>query len=210
MFKMLFFLATLIPIAMAEPTTAQEAAVRSQVIGQRAITIPGTGYDLILGSTEFRQSNASSGQALLAAIETWLSIQFDLPIIDTHPRIALVPVAKIVALRFGSFLSEKPTASGYDRGTGESDIVAVYHNPTQTIYLPETWTGGTPAELSVLIHEMVHHFQKVLDLKYECPQERERLAYAAQDRWLGLFGQNLADDFGLDPFSLLVKTKCFY
>jgi hypothetical protein len=44
----------------------------------------------------------------------------------------------------------------------------------------------------------------------ECPQEREKLAYLAQERWLGLFGHNLESDFDLNPFSLLVKTKCFY
>jgi hypothetical protein len=57
---------------------------------------------------------------------------------------------------------------------------------------------------------MVHHFQHVLGLKFECPQEREVLAYLAQDRWLGLFGHSLEGDFDLDPFSLLVKTKCFH
>jgi hypothetical protein len=53
-------------------------------------------------------------------------------------------------------------------------------------------------------------FKTCLVLKYECPQEREKLAYIAQDRWLGLFGHSLTDDFALDPFSLFVKTKCFY
>jgi predicted metalloprotease len=90
------------------------------------------------------------------------------------------------------------------------DTVAIYHDATRTIYLPEGWTGGTPAEVSVLVHEVVHHFQNVLGLKYECPQEREKLAYIAQDRWLGLFGHSLESDFHIDPFSLLVKTKCFY
>jgi hypothetical protein len=42
-----------------------------------------------------------------------------------------------------------------------------------------------------------------------CGQAREELAYRAQDRWLGLFGHDLATDFD-DPFSLVVETKCFY
>ncbi|HVI62197.1 MAG TPA: DUF6647 family protein [Bradyrhizobium sp.] len=62
----------------------------------------------------------------------------------------------------------------------------------------------------MLVHEVVHHFQNVLGLKYECPQEREKLAYIAQDRWLGLFGHSLTGDFALDPFSLFIKTTCFY
>jgi hypothetical protein len=75
---------------------------------------------------------------------------------------------------------------------------------------PEIPKPVPPAQLSVLVHEVVHHFQNVLKLKYECPQEREKLAYIAQDRWLGLFGHSLSDEFALDPFSLFVKTTCFY
>jgi hypothetical protein len=78
------------------------------------------------------------------------------------------------------------------------------------IYLPEGWTGNTPAELSILVHEMVHHLQNVENLKFECPQEREQLAYKAQERWLGLFGRDLLRDFELDPFTLLVATRCGY
>ena len=88
--------------------------------------------------------------------------------------------------------------------------MAVYSDATQTIYLPEGWTGRSPAELSVLVHELVHHVQNVAGLKYACPQEREKLAYEAQERWLGLFGHSLERDFELDGFSLLVKTRCFY
>lgn len=64
--------------------------------------------------------------------------------------------------------------------------------------------------VSILVHEMVHHFQNVLALKHECPQERERLAYWAQERWLELFGHSLESDLALDGFSLLAKTRCFY
>jgi hypothetical protein len=81
---------------------------------------------------------------------------------------------------------------------------------TQTIYLPEGWSGTTNVEISILVHEMVHHFQNLLGLKYECAQEREKLAYMAQDRWLVRSGRSLASDFDLDPFSLLVTTTCKY
>ena len=73
----------------------------------------------------------------------------------------------------------------------------------------EWFIEGTPAELSVLVHEVVHHIQNLLSLKFECPQQRERLAYLAQERWLGLFNRSLASDFELHPLSLLVKTRCF-
>lgn len=152
-------------------------------------------------------------QHLLAAIEAWLALHFDLPSVDHHPRIELVPPAKIAALRYHGLLSNPTTGSapnGHSSAAFRSDIVAVYSDATQTIYLPEGWTGGTPAELSVLVHELVHHVQNVGGLKYACPQEREKLAYMAQERWLGLFGHNLEADFELDAFSLLVKTRCLY
>src|SRR5262245_39954755 len=152
-------------------------------------------------------------QPLLAAIEARLALHFDLPSVDRYPRIELVPPVKIAALRYQGLLSNPriENAPSGDAGTASrSDIVAIYADATQTIYLPERWTGTTAAELSVLVHEMVHHVQNVGGLKYQCPQEREKLAYRAQDRWLGLFGHNLEADFELDAFSLLVKTRCLY
>jgi hypothetical protein len=91
-----------------------------------------------------------------------------------------------------------------------NDTLAVYIDGAEIIYLIEGWTGRTPADLSVLVHEMVHHFQYKLGLKHECPQDREKLAYAAQDRWLHLFGHSLESDFELDGFSVLVKTHCLH
>ena len=154
----------------------------------------------------------SSGQALLTAMETWVSSQFDLPAIHEHPRIEFAPPAKIASLRFTDLLSD-PGAQVEPNNRASSaqhDTIAIYYDATRTIYLPEGWTGGTPAELSVLVHEVVHHFQNVLRLKHECPQEREKLAYIAQDRWLAQFGHSLEGDFHIDAFSLFVKTQCFW
>jgi hypothetical protein len=92
----------------------------------------------------------------------------------------------------------------------EGEVVSLYSNETKTIYLLDGWKGKTPGELSMLVHEMVHHLQSVGQIKFACPQEREKLAYKAQDDWLGLFGRDLMQDFQIDPFSLLVKTNCFY
>jgi hypothetical protein len=80
----------------------------------------------------------------------------------------------------------------------------------KTIYLPEGWTGNTPAESSILVHETVHHLQNLGKFKFACAQQREELAFEAQERWLRLFGSNLSREFGLDPMSILIKSKCFY
>jgi hypothetical protein len=194
-------------VATVSTASGQASAISSDQT-EGGIKIPGTDYAIVLETGERRLT-----ATLLTVIETWLSTQFDLPAIQSHPRIEIVPSEKIVALRYRGFLpnggmeealNSRPTISS------ESDTVAVYSDSAQTIYLAQGWTGSTAAELSILVHEMVHHLQRVAGLKYECSQERERLAYLAQDRWLNLFGHSLAQDFDLDGFSLLVKTKCLY
>jgi hypothetical protein len=177
-----------------------------------------TSIELVAGGTALSgrteaQAAASSGQSSLPVIETWLSLEFDLPHAERHPRIEFARPDQIAALRYRGFLANSKNERPASTPSGEpaqSDIVAVYSDSDETIYLPEGWTGGTPAEQSVLVHEMVHHLQNLGGLKYECPQEREKLAYKAQDRWLGLFGHSLERDFELDGFSLLVKTRCFF
>jgi hypothetical protein len=137
-------------------------------------------------------------EALLTAIVLWLSINFPLPANLNHPGIKFVSAAEMIAQRTGVSASEI-----------SSDIVALYSNESKTIYLMDGWTGKTPAELSILVHEMVHHLQNVGQLKFACSEEREELAYKAQDDWLHLFGRDLERDFQMDPFSILVKSKYF-
>ncbi len=200
-------------LAVAMTTVASEgSAGDTDRTEQRRIRIPGANFEIRLDAAE-RIANPALHEPLLAAIETWLSIEFDLPIPGNRPRIELVPPAEITALRYrGRFPnagtdrpSTDPSAAPSDR-----DTVAVYSDATRTIYLAADWTGGTPAELSVLVHEMVHHLQNLAHLKYECPQAREMLAYTAQERWLALFGRDLEQDFELDGLSRLMKTRCFH
>jgi hypothetical protein len=89
-----------------------------------------------------------------------------------------------------------------------SSVVSIYKDRDHVIVLPIGWQGVTPAELSILVHEMVHHLQNVGKLKFTCPQEREALAYKAQDQWLQLFGKDLEGEFELDAFTILVKSRC--
>jgi len=204
---------TLLAIGVGGPAEAQPSVNGTHSTDQHDVTLSGSDYEeTAVDMAKLSKLAGSSGQALLTAVETWVSSQFDLPAIHEHPRIEFAPPAKIASLRFTDLLSDpgaqvKPNNPA---SSAQHDTIAIYDDATRTIYLPQGWTGGTPAELSVLVHEVIHHFQNVLGLKHECPQEREKLAYIAQDRWLGLFGHSLAGDFALDPFSLFVKTTCFY
>ena len=60
----------------------------------------------------------------------------------------------------------------------------------------------------MLVHEMVHHIQNRAKLKYACPEQREKLAYEAQERWLARFGPSLESEFELDPFTRLLHVNC--
>jgi len=204
----LWWSALLIVAAAVLPSA--EPAGGAERIDQYSVKVPGTGYEVRLDGTE---RNPTLDEPLLTAIANWLSIEFDLPILGRHPRIELVPPAEIAALRYRGHFPNAGTErklNGASAASPERDVVAVYSDSARTIYLRDEWTGRTPAELSVLVHEMVHHLQNLAGLKYECPQAREKLAYLAQERWLGLFGHDLAQDFELDGFSLLAKTRCFY
>lgn len=128
---------------------------------------------------------------LLTAIVTWLSLNLGMPAIHEHPQVRFVAPQTMEALR----------------GSPQS-VEAIYDDASRTVYLHDKWEGKTPADLSVLVHEMVHHLQNVGGLKYECPQAREQQAYAAQQRWLGLFGSDLEKAFELDAMTLLVRTRC--
>jgi hypothetical protein len=154
-------------------------------------------------------------QTLLTAIVTWLSMNAGLPAIHDHPRVEFAPPAKIAAIRSGGAASGGAASAEARQAVGQGTppaqaqtVEAIYDDKSRTIYLPEGWTGTTPAEVSVLVHEMVHHLQNVGGLKYECPQAREKPAYAAQDQWLARSGRNLTDEFELDPMTMLVLTRC--
>ena len=139
--------------------------------------------------------------SLFAAIVLWLSANLNLPAIQDYPRIERVPSMASVALRLGE--RALPTVSG-------REFEALYDDRSRTIYVPQSWTGTTPKEVSVLVHEMVHHVQNVAGLEYDCAEAREKPAYVAQEKWLALTGRNLAEEFDLDLMTVLVRTRCMH
>jgi Domain of unknown function (DUF6647) len=135
----------------------------------------------------------------LKGIASWLSAEFGLTITEL-PNVEFVAKERMRAIRYRGVPSDH-----MDEGR---DILAVYDDDARTIYLPRDWSGRTVVETSILVHEMVHHAQNLAGMKSECPQVREQMAYEAQQRWLARFGRNLAEDFGIDGFTLLVLTNC--
>jgi hypothetical protein len=126
-------------------------------------------------------------QPLLAAIITWLSVNFSLPANYDLPAIEFATPTEITKLRYGAFNTGTPRSD--PAASASSSVVSVYKDKDRVIVLPVGWQGITPAELSILVHEVVQ--QNVNQLTFACPQEREALAYNAQDQWLQLFGKDL-------------------
>ncbi|MCL4798623.1 MAG: hypothetical protein KJ025_03495 [Burkholderiales bacterium] len=150
-------------------------------------------------------------ETLLTAIVTWLAVNFNLPAVYEHPRIELASAETMHAVRYRrpGATHAQPAARTVRPGQ-LPEVEALYDDATRTLYLPEEWTGRTPRELSVLVHEMVHHLQNAAGLRYECAQAREKPAYVAQSRWLELFGRTLGEEFGIDPMTVLVRTACMH
>jgi len=143
--------------------------------------------------------------ALLTAIVVWLSANLSIPANFDLPHVAFAPQSKMVEMRF----RETHSAAQSANVPGQlPDVVAIYDADKKTIVLPEGWTGTTAAELSLLVHEMVHHLQNVNGQKFECPAAREKPAYLAQDQWLRQFGHTLENDFNVDMFTVVVKSAC--
>jgi len=154
-------------------------------------------------------------EGLLTAIVVWLSVNFDLPANFDHPRIELMPASQMADLRYKILLpTRQRTPPNNKNGAAQMreprPIVAVYDNRNKIVYLSDKWTGRTPADLSVIVHEMVHHLQRAAGLAYDCPSGREKLAYQAQDRWLAQFGRSLESEFQIDRLTLLVTTSCAF
>lgn len=136
-------------------------------------------------------------KAVLTLIVSWLAATSELPASYDHPTVTLAPADQIAALRY-------PDVNPAFR----PNVLAVYDDAHRTIYLHDKWTGSSLTDLSVLVHEMVHHLQNRGALKYACQGAREAPAYEAQDRFLGLFGRDVAGAFKLDAMSMKLMTSC--
>jgi Domain of unknown function (DUF6647) len=224
MFKQLSLCAALVTLTTIGSSLAQvrekpdDRSMPPAIEGprERSAEGPALNYAVVLGGPELQPVAAGPAQALLTAIVPWLAANFALPPSYQHPSIKLVPATEILFRRYRAFTPEKQRdvlnaiyGGGAAPGNGRK-AVAIYDDVTRTIFLPEGWNGRTQAELSVLVHEMVHHLQKEARLIYPCPGASEKLAYEAQEKWLGLFGLDLASEFEIDPFTLLATTACSF
>jgi hypothetical protein len=162
-------------------------------------------------SVQHRPDATRSAEDLLHEIVSWLSSEFDLPAVEDQPNIKFASKTRLVTMQTEDRAHWQGLTQdeGIDR-LAQRRVVALYDNKSRTIFLPDDWIGKSPADQSVLVHEIVHHLQNLANLKFECPRAREKVAYLAQDKWLGRFGTSLEKEFDVDMFTMLVSSACMY
>lgn len=147
----------------------------------------------------------------LNEIAHWLSANFALPYASDPPRMERVAPAQLHRLRYKALLPPRPHDFGEEPSAllqERRELVAIYDDASRTIYLPDSWTGATVAEQSIVVHEMVHHLQNLAGQKFACGGAREKEAYLAQDQWLKRHGLELEEEFDVDMFTIVALSAC--
>jgi hypothetical protein len=147
-------------------------------------------------------------QSLFDGIVSWIVANFDLPGTPTRPVIEFATKAKLRQIRIADRANWQGFVHEQAPTENERNVVAVYDRSSSTIYLPETWTGETIGDQSILVHEMVHHLQNLAGIKFECPAAKEKMAYLAQDKWLAQFAKSLEKEFDVDMFTVVISSAC--
>lgn len=182
-------------------------AVSSPAAGPQQIRLAGIDHTFVFDTARPAGRGNRPAPELLRAIGTWLAANFELKSSDSLPGVRLESPAKITNFRFTGLLSDDPRLSA-QVPKGQREVVAAYDEVSKTILLPIGWSGNSPAELSILVHEMVHHLQHEARTRFACPAAAESQAYSAQDKWLELFGRSLARDFEVDAFTIIAAALC--
>jgi len=161
------------------PGHAQEPRDFSSLATQ-VVRLPGTPYSITFNSPELQVGEPRDMAALSVAIGSWISARFGLPATQRPPRVAYVSAAEI----------ESRQSIGGLETTTSMENPAVYDRRARTIYLPEGWNGGSAAELSVFVRQMVHHLRNEAGNSYQCVPDSDAFPFAVQRQWLALFGSD--------------------
>lgn len=117
-----------------------------------------------------RWQQADTLADLVLVLEDWLDRHSPYPARAARPDIRFVSRHRAHALAPSSAVHD-----GRRRG--------LYDPDAQTIYLVRPWSIRDAHDVSVLLHELVHHRQATARHWY-CPGQQEKPAYDLQQAWL--------------------------
>lgn len=143
---------------------------------------------------------------LIAALMIWINAYTGLPVPAEQPLVLFVDQCEIRQIYAGS--------GAVDCEDMESMRAAALYMPERkTVYLPDTWQAGDLGDVSMLLHELVHHMQAESGQKMKdtgCTGGLvERPAYDAQEGFLR--GAGLDDPYkamGINKLLLFLITQC--
>lgn len=123
----------------------------------------------------FAWRSATDMTELLAHLEFWIDRNTDLP------RRTEAPAIHFAARHDLAAMSRRSNAEG---------LRGLYDPATSVIWLSRPWSARDPLDVSVLLHEMIHHRQ-VGARHYYCPGAQELPAYRLQEAWLAALALEL-------------------
>jgi len=134
-------------------------------------------------------------QEILLALLLWLGNNTDIVVDNTYiPEIILISPTEVC-----KFIQKEENCS----------TVAFYYFKNRSIYLPDYWSKDNVVHRSILLHELVHHFQYINNINFRCPPHKEKQAYEIQFAFLE---ENGIDDpkkaISLGDLMHLILTTC--
>ena len=131
-----------------------------------------------LAAEPARAGGTADPRAWLGTLSGWLDGNAPYPRAASAPEILIVSAAEAARLH------------GAEDRHGGKRLRGLYDDATETIYLVAPWSPANPRDVSVLLHELVHHRQAQGGHWY-CEQAQEWDAYTLQAEWL--------TEHGLEP-----------
>lgn len=143
-------------------------------------------------------------EQLLLALMVWASAQTGLPVPEELPEIAIEKQCEIERLFYDN--SER------DCGESPISVQAIYDTRHSRMLLPESWSAKNLYDVSMLVHEIVHHLQTsagVTPASVSCTgRDLEKPAYDAQIAWLEAAGLDAFETMGINRLAYRLLTMC--
>lgn len=143
-------------------------------------------------------------EKLILALMVWASAQTGLPVPEKIPEIRSADRCEIERLYFGDATRNCDEAV--------MKVQAIYDHRFSLLYLPDTWSPGDIYDVSMLLHELIHHMQAQAGVTADSVRcvgrEIEKPAYDAQIAWLKATGLDPLEAMGINDLSYTLLTMC--
>ncbi len=132
-------------------------------------TTPAVADPVVLGAKDAREAKAIG--ELVLELEAWLDRESNYPAAKAAPAAIVISApGTLEDVDFDPLLGRRTTAGIFDPDTF-------------TIHLQHPWSWDNDRDVSVLLHELVHHRQ-INARHWYCPKSMEWDAYKLQERFL--------------------------